>query len=398
MRFLTRLHVLFLMAIVFILYFNWVQPSLHIQARIQKAWKGSSHRIVVFGDDWSDTGVYRVSPPTNAALRDRDPDRGEVWTEALCRELICDQIDNFARSVQASGDKSSIGSLLSSDIHGNTTVGIVGAVTPLFDFYTQVQQFINFEKQKWLAPGVLTSEDRWTVFTVYFGVWDLLEYTALEEKEATHAVQRTIKELFRVLDILAESFMQPLYVVIPKAVDVTFLPRFQMRRNDSASAFAQEQHQSVYLWRYWNQALSQAAADWDHGDIFMLDTNSIVMNQVRAQQLYSKHINDASGYGKQKPLFEEVERPCLSTNTDSRRLQAAEVEKCIDPARYLFWDEIQLNGPLHQLIGREAGRLLRGNDTVNIVARERRQQEKATSKIETSNSGAGFDLKMPPGY
>jgi hypothetical protein len=88
MRFLTRVHVCVAMTTVFILYFSWIQPSLHIQARIQKAWQGSSHRIVVFGDDWSDVGEYRVAPPPESTVRDRDPDRGKLWGEALCEEVL----------------------------------------------------------------------------------------------------------------------------------------------------------------------------------------------------------------------------------------------------------------------------------------------------------------------
>jgi hypothetical protein len=37
-------------------------------------------RIVVFGDDWSDTGSYRTVPPPYAA-------RGDLWAETLCNRV-----------------------------------------------------------------------------------------------------------------------------------------------------------------------------------------------------------------------------------------------------------------------------------------------------------------------
>lgn len=88
MRFLTRIHNTVAAVIIVVLYFSWMQPSLHIRTRIEKVWKGSSRRVVVFGDDWSDTGEYRMAAPPKSTIRDRDSDRGKVWTEALCKEVV----------------------------------------------------------------------------------------------------------------------------------------------------------------------------------------------------------------------------------------------------------------------------------------------------------------------
>jgi hypothetical protein len=145
--------------------------------------------------------------------------------------------------------------------------------------------------------------------------------------------------LFHNLNTLADFAGERIQVVLPKLIDVTFLPLFNQpaRQNTTFDNLAQDQHQSVYLWTYWNTALSQAAKGWRHGDIYMPDLNSVVLNQVRAKQLYSKQISDASGFGKQAPLFDEVEQPCLSLKADDGDLQAAEEEKCFDPAQHLFW-------------------------------------------------------------
>lgn len=227
---------------------------------------------------------------------------------------------------------------MDSDIFANVTAGTRNETLALFDFGTQVQQFIEFDKTRQVTGD---DDDKWTIFTVFFGIWDLLEYSVLDKSDAMHAMDRSVEELFHNLNLLADYTGGSIRAVIPKVVDVTFLPRFQMRKNKSEVIFAHDQHQSVFLWTYWNTALSRAAAEWKGGDIYMPDLNSIVMDQVREQQLYSKQISDAAGIGKQTPLFDEVVQPCLSLkagNGDTDlQAAAADVEKCFDPARHLFW-------------------------------------------------------------
>jgi hypothetical protein len=87
MRLLPRLlHAVAAATILIVLYLVWLQHD-HLGHNIHEAWGGTAHRVVVFGDDWSDTGKYRVSPPSKTEALTRDPDRGEVWTETLCKEV-----------------------------------------------------------------------------------------------------------------------------------------------------------------------------------------------------------------------------------------------------------------------------------------------------------------------
>lgn len=211
----------------------------------------------------------------------------------------------------------------------------------MFDFKTQVQQFLEYEKQKHRigVPERLRKVDEWTVFTVSFGLWDLLEYSTLEKEHALKAINNSIEGLFDSLDLLAEHVAAPMKVVAPKLVDVTFLPRFQSTRDINKDHFAEHQHQLVYLWTYWNTILSQTASQWKHGKVFMPNPNNLVLDQVRAKQLYSNQISDASGMGKQAPLFDYVEEPCLKSMVDYSAgiLQAAGVGKCFDASKHLFW-------------------------------------------------------------
>ncbi|KAF2268180.1 hypothetical protein CC78DRAFT_488842 [Lojkania enalia] len=395
MRFIARLHVLAAAAIVTIFFISWWRPSLNIQGRILKAWRRSSRRLVVFGDGWSDTGDYCVSPPPKSTVQHKDPDRGGLWTEALCEKLACDGIDNYARSIPSNLEVPTIGSVVDSDILTNATFSKRNRTLTVFDFKAQVQQFIDFEKQKLLIPRLPTKRE-WTIFTVFFGIIDLLEYSALERIDAMRAIDQSVEELLHHLDVLAEHVGEPIRVIIPKLPDVTFLPRFQMKKNDSSSSFAQSQHQSVFLWKYWNTALSQAAAKWGHGDLYMPDFNAIIMYQVRASQLYSQLLSDVSIVGNQISLFDEVKQPCLPLNPDGNELQAADVDKCSEPARYLFWDDMHLSGPAHELIGREAARLVSLNKTINDP--QGRSSQGSTPGQTDGKNSAGFDLKFPPGY
>ncbi|CAI6265913.1 unnamed protein product [Periconia digitata] len=394
MRFISRLYACFVATVIFVLYFNWVRPSAYIQDNIQRVWNRHAHRVVVFGDDWSDTGAYRVSPPPKGTTRDRDPHQGKLWTQTLCNELKCDYIDNYARSLPAKADMNTIGSLINAGILANTTGNANHEKSVLFDFETQVQQFLKYEKKG--LPAALRQSNHRTVFTVTFGIWDLLAYSSLEQDVGTKAIDRSIAELMRNLDILADHVQGSLQVVVPAVLDVTFLPRFSSRRNESTTMYAVDHHKTVYMWHYWNGVLSKAAEAWDKGDLYMPDFHNIVIDQVRDHQLYYNQLTDGDGFGTQAPLFHYVEQPCLSRNVTD--LQAPAVEKCSEPTRHLFWDDMHLSGPAHRLIGIEAARLVHGNATFNSVAREQALQRappqathKARRRIKLSDEAQVSD-------
>jgi len=232
-----------------------------------------------------------------------------------------------------------IGAMVDSGIFNNATCDNGKHTQVASDFQAQVKQFIEFEKRTWRIPGRHATGDGRSIFTVFFGIWDLLQYSLLDIEGAKHAIDNSVEELLHNLDLLVDHVGAPIEVVVPMLVDVTFLPRFSSKKDRSAPMFAQDQHQAVYLWTYWNMRLSQRASEWVKGDLFIPDFHGIVMDQVRAKQLYAGSITDATGSGKQVPLFEEVEQPCLASKTDANahKLQAADTETCHDPSRFLFW-------------------------------------------------------------
>ena len=159
MRTFTRFHVLVFSAVCSIVYVGWVLPSLQVRGRVQKAFAGSQRRIVVFGDSWSDTGEYRIDiPPESPQATLSRP----LWTEALCKEvgsavttppactsltsqLLCDEIDNFARSSGASSFKEHPDAVLDTDILANVTQRLPEDSAFLAELKTQVHQWIAFE-------------------------------------------------------------------------------------------------------------------------------------------------------------------------------------------------------------------------------------------------------------
>lgn len=94
MRSLSKLHGCAAAVILVIVYFLYEQHHLGSGASMQQAWHGTAHRITVFGDDWSDTGDYRLSPIPVISDATRDPDRGVTWAETLCKEVCRSIVHN----------------------------------------------------------------------------------------------------------------------------------------------------------------------------------------------------------------------------------------------------------------------------------------------------------------
>jgi hypothetical protein len=230
-----------------------------------------------------------------------------------------------------------MGSVIDNGVYANATLSNETLRNPVPDFKKQVEQWINFEKQKKLIP-LRHRKREWTIFTVQFGVWDMLKYAQLEKDQAIFAIDRSIEELFHGLNAIVEYKAEPIKVVLPALFDITFFPRFAKRKDANSAEFARGQHLAVFLVGYWNSVLNQAAMHWAGGEILMPDNNRMLVDQIRARQLYAVGITDGSGAGKQKPLFYEVETPCLSEGpTANGTLQRALQHVCEEPTSHLFW-------------------------------------------------------------
>jgi hypothetical protein len=207
------------------------------------------------------------------------------------------------------------------------------------DLKAQVQEYLMYEKKRYNIPQSLRATDKWTIFTVSFGLWDLLGFQELEVEFAMHAIDNSISELFRQLDLLAMNGATPMKIVLTQMMDITFLPRFQATRNDTRDAFAETEHKSDFLVAYWNAVLLRTAIQWNNNDLFLLNQNAVVMDLVRKSQLSHEGLFDASGIDEGTELIEHVDQPCLKvlSGGSTAKLQADVAEKCSEPSAHLFW-------------------------------------------------------------
>jgi hypothetical protein len=267
----------------------------------------------------------------------------------LCVQLGCDFIDNFARSRDGALGAGPVvdADLFAQAVTGRDMSSLAG------DFKTQVRQFVQYEQGKRrVVSSRLRAVDEWTVFSVSFGLWDVLGYGALEQRAGMRAVDASVAALFEGLDEVARvntKSSNKTTVVLPLLVDVTLLPRFQARRRDMVHEhlFAEEQHKLVFLSTYWNTAVARAAAQWekeDKGRVVMPDPNRVIVDQARASQLTValNRYGDDEQHPHQQPLFDHIARPCLTSPDD---LNAATTAKCSDADRHLFWYRSSFSPP-----------------------------------------------------
>ncbi len=210
--------------------------------------------------------------------------------------------------------------------------------TAATDLKAQVDQYLAYNKKDNRYFSTRRRDNERTIFTVYYGLWDLLVYSMMTKDQATGAIDESIAGLFQELDLLAENAAAPIKVILPRMIDVTFLPCFQTRRVNADRPYAMDQHHMVFLLAYWNNLLVHTAIDWTNGQIFMPDSNTVIMEQVRAKQMHTTHSSNTSA-SKQAPLFEFIKQPCIESNlaSDILGLDGAAKKKCLDPTQHLFW-------------------------------------------------------------
>ena len=208
---------------------------------------------------------------------------------------------------------------------------------PLADLKTQVQQWLKFEKEQYSDSRESEAEQNGTVFTVWFALWDLWYYSEKAIAEAEVAVTKTMDTLFEQLDLIAENWPAELKIIMPEAIDTTFLPGWHIMRTGPLGSDPQgdSQRSAVLLTEQWNRALDMRASRWNQGSMFIYNTNEWLLDQVREQELYTAHLSDANGMGATEPLWSNVRSGCVETN--ATLAEASGVARCSNPNTYLFW-------------------------------------------------------------
>ena len=210
-------------------------------------------------------------------------------------------------------------------------------IEPLADLKTQIQQWLHFEKQQNTNSRVSQAERNCTVFTVWFSMWDLWYYSEKTISEAEVAVSKTMDTLFEQLNLIAENWPAEMKIIMPEAIDTTFLPGWAKLRTGprGSDPHGESQRSAVLLVEQWNRALDLRAAKWNQGSMYIYNTNQWLLDQIRQQQLFAAHLEDANGMGSTEPPWKNVRSACVQINMT---LTAAFViERCSDPSAYLFW-------------------------------------------------------------
>ncbi|KAF2089626.1 hypothetical protein K490DRAFT_21256, partial [Saccharata proteae CBS 121410] len=366
MRFLSRCSAVVAIAVTLILYIGWVAPSTRQYTQIQKAWQGSVRRLVVFGDSWSDTGRYILNGPPPGFEPIRHPLSGPVWTEALCGELLCDSIDNYARSLPpkiAEYYTETVEAVLDNAVFANATSSHNFTDFALRDLQQQVRDFVKLEGFKRMAP--VRPPKEWTLFTIWFGISDVFHYSKLEPEVARFGIAKSIRHLFRQLNIIAEWMEAPILVILPQVVNVTALPRFNMEALESQDPNRAQNARNLAT--YWNEELARTSREWTNGHIFLLDAGDMLEGAISAKQAYG-----SPSARKRTPPFMDVTSPCRVLKYPQNMDEDASVEQlqieeqvCEEPDSYLFWDDFHLSGKAHRMLGEKAGQLVKARSTYN---------------------------------
>lgn len=195
-----------------------------------------------------------------------------------------------------------------------------------------------------LSSRIRETEKKGTIFTVWFPLWDLWYYSGKSKDEGSKAVEQAVEKLFEQLNEVAKHWRDGVKVVMPEAIDPTFLPGWVALRTgpNGNDQNADDQRNAVRLVQQWNAALDNKASSWDKGQLYIYNTNEWLLDQVREQQLVSSDMADHNGLGQTGSPWDNVEEGCLGSkvkgNSSSTLPETnSGVGRCKDPSKYLFW-------------------------------------------------------------
>ncbi|KAI4127211.1 MAG: hypothetical protein LQ338_003330 [Usnochroma carphineum] len=274
----------------------------------------------------------------------RDEAQGPVWIEWLCLAIKCNHHDNFARSLPSASTTDLRGAVVDRGVLNRTLKGEHGEVTTLSDLKTQVAQWLRFEKKQYTSSRMREKEKRGTIFTVWFSLWDIWYYSQLSSDEASQAIRQSVDTLFEQLGIIADNWPSGAKIILPEAMDPTFLPGWSMKRTGPAGSdhSADDQRNAIQLVKQWNAALDMRASDWRRGQIYIYNTNEWMLDQVRETQLIIGDMFDHNGLGKSGSPWASVGSGCVGSDETpsppaSNVKGGAGPPKCSEPQKYLFW-------------------------------------------------------------
>lgn len=212
---------------------------------------------------------------------------------------------------------------------------------PLADLAGQVEEWLVFEKESYGTDRVKEAERAATVFSIWFSLWDLWYYSGGVFSNAESAVTQSLDTLFAQLDVISENWPLRPQVVLPDAIDLTFLPGWRKMRTgtDGSDPVGDDQRYAVLLVEQWNRALRQRAGRWDKGSIYIFRAGEWLLRQIRRDQLVRANLSDANGMGSDPSPWINAHSACLGQEDhSSEEIQdKGGTTHCQDPDSYLFW-------------------------------------------------------------
>lgn len=165
---------------------------------------------MIFGDEWSG-----ILPPETLRKRDKASAPAHVWTELLCSHIHAD-CSSFApvntqeiTRIQKGEYGAAVDNLI---FDRNSTVP---------DLRTQVAAWIEAE-QKAIADG--KSQERSSLFSVFFGVNDVWKYSSYSREDGVAAVDASLDSMFEQLGVVGANWPDPIQVLMPYVLDMLVPP------------------------------------------------------------------------------------------------------------------------------------------------------------------------------
>lgn len=346
MKLFARLHTLILLAFVTAAYFVWTLPSYRPIARAKKAWNRSTSHVVVFGDSWSTfeqvSDTEEKEQGSWFRIRAQSPEK--TWVDELCKEMVCDKKLSFAQPFPSLPTHQR-GAVVNSDVFANATEFFNFTLKPdgIPDLKAQVDHFLANDVLM-PASGQASLGRGQTVFTAFFGLWEIWAFVALADAEAELAIMESVGSLFSELKRLLNSNLARstrATIIIPTVPDPTWLPRWIVQRTSSADEHGQFQRQAVLLTELWNSLLEAGAQEYKEADIVLPDFNQWMMDLIREPEMAAYEFSGKlfGKYTGGQPTFTDLRQPCVNY-TASPQGEPAYLPPpviCADATHHLFW-------------------------------------------------------------
>lgn len=228
------------------------------------------------------------------------------------------------------------GVIVNNDVYGNHTTPDGRDFVTMSDLHGQIRSWKN-EFSQLNTPG----ETHEYIITISLGFWDIWQTAQLSLEEAKLAIMSIIHALFEELVIIADTIDQPITFVLPNMWDVSLSPRLvaQLSSPDTRPRrFSGDQHKLVQLVQHWNAAMIDYASNWPAGDIWIVDWNTWLLDQIRATQVRGLGVFDQEYLGLADAAFKDVLNPCSKTVFDGAGANGSrKTVHCENPRQHLWW-------------------------------------------------------------